>query len=79
MSYAPTQKPIMVKSNSAADSQILRAPVMHRHRKTVSTGGGRAWSDAEVRIYENKISVPAFIDKHTGSISHRDARAQDAI
>ena len=50
MSYAPTQKPVMVKSNSAADSQTLRAPVMHRHRKTVSTGGGRAWSDAEVRI-----------------------------
>lgn len=38
---------MMVKSNSAADSQTLRAPVVHRHRKTVSTGGGRAWSDAE--------------------------------
>lgn len=47
MSYAPTQKPMMVKSMSAADSQTLRAPVVHRHRKTVSTGGGRAWSDAE--------------------------------
>ncbi|CAD6577401.1 MAG: hypothetical protein ASARMPRED_008265 [Alectoria sarmentosa] len=47
MSYAPTQKPLMVKANSAADSQILQPPIVHRHRKTVSTGGGRAWSDAE--------------------------------
>ena len=61
MAYAPTQKPMMVKSKSAADSQALRAPVVHRHRKSVSTGGGRAWSDAEVCGSKRSPRI-AFID-----------------
>ncbi|KAL6714134.1 hypothetical protein ACLMJK_008628 [Lecanora helva] len=44
---APGSKPTMTKSASATDGQNLRAPASHRHRKSVSTGGGRAWSDAE--------------------------------
>ena len=51
MSYAPTQRPFNPRSNSHSDMAHIREPVLHRHRKTVSTGGGRAWSEAEVRFY----------------------------
>lgn len=57
MAYAPTQKPASTKPSSAVDTPILRVPGVHRHRKNVSTGGGRAWSDAEVRTlsYSSRV------------------------
>ncbi|KAG8533645.1 uncharacterized protein KY384_001386 [Bacidia gigantensis] len=48
MSYAPTQRPVTARASTSSDMSNLHVPPqLHRHRKTVSTGGGRAWSEAE--------------------------------
>lgn len=61
---------MMVKSSSAADGQTIRPPAVHRHRKTVSTGGGRAWSEAEVCVLQYVIGQGNLAHNILGSISN---------
>ena len=58
MSYAPTQRPVTARSSSSSDMVNLQVPTsMQRHRKTVSTGGGRAWSEAEVNLTASSTTL----------------------
>lgn len=52
-----------------------------RHRKSRSTGGGRAWSDEEVTGTIQQILVKLRISSNTstGNISARGTPAQNAL
>lgn len=39
---------MMVSYNTTSDATIRHEYGVSKHRKTASTGGGRAWSDEEV-------------------------------
>lgn len=55
----------MSRASSGLDSGPLLVPGMQqqqqqhpRYRKAVSTGGGRAWSDAEVGLSPAPLPIP---------------------
>ena len=71
-------EPSIVEEPSPTNDAVSpNAMVSQRHRKSSSTGGGRAWSEEEVRVITQVIAN--YADQPLGGIPHRDSHAQNAL
>lgn len=61
-------------------SQDFESPSTKEHRKSISTGGGRAWSQEEVRGQLDPLTQNlSSLTRRAGELPDRNPHAQDAL